>query len=391
MERHRVHPRFGHGAARLAIGTPPEATSLSGLARAPITGERAASLLPAATCAALVVGIALLTSLVTAPDASSPTPTLIVTRAWEAPPSPALAQPAPLPPREVAKRAPAPDVAPSTVAQRTPTPGPKVEAPSAPATGPKVEAPSAPAPRPFDPRSLVTSTAPSLPSLEASSPSRSTKIAAARPLGLPTAPRVADLALAVPRSDRTGRAPTAPTATPNTVAAATPRPRAASALPKASLEVASTSSGDAERRAFLASLEAGAASADRPVAAPTALPPVATSNAAAHAVREAALSGLAAEGWRAVPLEDLPDCRPAGRQDALKREILRASVGRASCSHPGGAYRFLETRNLNAFLMWSRTHPEAELAASGPRDACVVLERALRCLTGTPSKELEAR
>jgi len=108
-------------------------------------------------------------------------------------------------------------------------------------------------------------------------------------------------------------------------------------------------------------------------------------------VREATLELADAEGWFSVPLDALPDCRPAGRQDALKRRILRIAADRPQCAHAEGAYRFLETRNLNAFLMWSRSGNESPSPTSEPRDACVVLERALRCLEDTTSKELEAR
>lgn len=97
------------------------------------------------------------------------------------------------------------------------------------------------------------------------------------------------------------------------------------------------------------------------------------------------------ERWDEVPLDDLPDCTPSGRQDALKQQILRAVPFHRECSHPEGRYRFVQTRNLNAFLMWSHPNPDAPARRDGDRDACDVLEGALRCLVDASNEELSIR
>jgi hypothetical protein len=91
-------------------------------------------------------------------------------------------------------------------------------------------------------------------------------------------------------------------------------------------------------------------------------------------------SGPFGAGWEEVPLDALPDCSPPGRQDQLKQQILRRSAGRPVCAHPQGRYRFVETRNLGSFLMWTNSTPSAAHRANAPRDACEVLEAALHCL-----------
>jgi hypothetical protein len=96
------------------------------------------------------------------------------------------------------------------------------------------------------------------------------------------------------------------------------------------------------------------------------------------------------DGWYEVPLDELPACSPPERQDQLKKRILLATTAQRAreCSHQDGQYRFLETRNLNAFLMWSRTNPESAFAQRPARDVCDVLERALVCLEGASTKDL---
>jgi len=355
-----MHRRYGRGAARLPLGTPLEAESLSHLALTPAVGERIGSLAPGLGCLALALLVGSLASSVTAPTAPLDAPTMIVADAWDVPPDPIVAPPPP--PTAIVRNEPAPTAVPEPPAVSVPTP----------------EA----SPEPFDPRALVASRAVPIPETAAApAPSRTT---VSRPGGLPTA---RDLALAVPRSPRAGAVPVAATATRSSVPDV--------ARPIASGPATTTSETPAwdaieERRAFLAALEAEPASP--PAFAERALPAVATpTSAAARAVREAALDQLHAEGWEAVPLEDLPDCQPAGRQDALKRRILLAAAERPTCTHAEGAYRFLETRNLNAFLMGFRTVDTPTRTTSGPRNACEVLERALRCLEGTPSKEIESR
>ncbi|HEB90797.1 MAG TPA: hypothetical protein ENI85_14585 [Deltaproteobacteria bacterium] len=149
-----------------------------------------------------------------------------------------------------------------------------------------------------------------------------------------------------------------------------------------------------DRRAFLADVaafetrnpEIARAMAERP-------PVAAASHATDHPALRAFRSGPAhaQAGWREVPLDELPDCMPPGRQDLLKKRILLAAPSGRECSHRDGSYRFVETRNLGAFLMWSRTHPDRRGDPRPIRDACDVLEQALRCLEESSTKESNIR
>ncbi len=58
-----------------------------------------------------------------------------------------------------------------------------------------------------------------------------------------------------------------------------------------------------------------------------------------------------ADGIRGVRLESLPVCRSRNREDALKLQLLAEAGSRESCANDTGQYNFLETKNLNAFLM----------------------------------------
>ena len=146
---------------------------------------------------------------------------------------------------------------------------------------------------------------------------------------------------------------------------------------------------------FLASLGEGESSgqgAGSPPAKGAARPHVAAAAAIAvgRDVRDRVRQQARRDGWYEVPLEELPACSPPERQDQLKKRILLATAARRAreCSHPDGKYRFLETRNLNAFLMWSRTNPESASSQRPARDVCDVLERALVCLEGASTKDL---
>ena len=53
-----------------------------------------------------------------------------------------------------------------------------------------------------------------------------------------------------------------------------------------------------------------------------------------------------------VPLSSLAACMTDREEDALKLDVLEAISRPAECVSPAGRYRFVETKNLNAFLMW---------------------------------------
>jgi hypothetical protein len=76
-----------------------------------------------------------------------------------------------------------------------------------------------------------------------------------------------------------------------------------------------------------------------------------------------------------VALGTLAACVSDREEDRLKLAVMAAARGRAECASRGGRYRFVETKNLNAFLMWIE---RAE--SSPPGDRCVELGLALECL-----------
>jgi hypothetical protein len=80
---------------------------------------------------------------------------------------------------------------------------------------------------------------------------------------------------------------------------------------------------------------------------------------------------------RGVPLGSLAACRTDRLEDDLKQKVLAAVRNREECSSSAGHYRFVETKNLNAFLMWIERAPGR---AEG--DRCAELSYALSCLRG---------
>jgi hypothetical protein len=79
----------------------------------------------------------------------------------------------------------------------------------------------------------------------------------------------------------------------------------------------------------------------------------------------------------AVPLGSLAACATDREEDQRKMALLTAVRGRTECSSAAGRYRFVETKNLNAFLMWIERAPNRPAV-----DRCVELRLALECLGG---------
>ncbi len=76
-----------------------------------------------------------------------------------------------------------------------------------------------------------------------------------------------------------------------------------------------------------------------------------------------------------VPLASLAACLSDREEDALKRRLVAAVMRQRECVSGAGTYRFVETKNLNAFLM------TIERAAGRPvADRCVELSYALECV-----------
>ncbi len=76
-----------------------------------------------------------------------------------------------------------------------------------------------------------------------------------------------------------------------------------------------------------------------------------------------------------VPLGSLSACRTDREEDSLKLALVAAAKAQTECTSSAGTYRFVETKNLNAFLMWINRAPGRHVA-----DRCVELKHALECL-----------
>lgn len=85
---------------------------------------------------------------------------------------------------------------------------------------------------------------------------------------------------------------------------------------------------------------------------------------------------------RGASLGSLSACRTDAEEDLLKQRLLASVETQVSCKSDAGTYRFLETKNLNAFLMWVERSPERAEA-----NRCHELRYAIACLAGRHGKE----
>jgi hypothetical protein len=76
-----------------------------------------------------------------------------------------------------------------------------------------------------------------------------------------------------------------------------------------------------------------------------------------------------------VPLGRLAPCASRSEEDSLKQRVIASANAQGTCASDAGAYRFVESRNLNAFLMLIRRNPHREVA-----NRCEELRFALECL-----------
>lgn len=88
---------------------------------------------------------------------------------------------------------------------------------------------------------------------------------------------------------------------------------------------------------------------------------------------------------RSVSLASLADCRSEDREDSLKEKLLASVQVQVECNSGAGTYHFVETKNLNAFLMWIERNPERQ-----PTNRCGELELALDCLALARNVERES-
>ena len=374
-----VHRRFGRGAGRLRLGRPANVPGLTRSATAPSFLGR---MLQAAPLLALLLSPILLGD---SPQPAEPDPQLASTRA---------VQPEPTRLRLLEPTLPGPNLARPATAE-VPTPPPAEEArrsalriASTP-TAPQAESTAAgrPARLPID---ALLPSAPSVPAdfdtPNASTPRRATR----RPsLGgaAPVSEAIASLAPGPARRSPESFATT--TGTTPDAGAQRVRPGSRAGKQPSAIPTPADSSALRARSEFLTALTREAEERIAPAARNEVPPAVAARSAASRAIENTLTSQFEGAGWASVPLDELPDCSPPGRQDALKRAVLRAAHGRQACARDDAEFRFLQTRNLNAFLMWSRPETDALRRSNPKADACDVLERALWCLEGVPTKELD--
>ncbi len=178
-------------------------------------------------------------------------------------------------------------------------------------------------------------------------------------------------------------------ATPFAAARTKSRPNVQVAAATAAIPVTTESTSVARSARVNAPVQAttrGRRSADDLGLAPAALAPAAPERqptatptpsrvARAEAPSAPSRGGDAREGMRGVPLGSLASCVSDRQEDLLKQQVLAAVRNREACVSSHGTYRFVETKNLNAFSMW------IERAAGRPAsDRCAELTHALACL-----------
>jgi hypothetical protein len=77
-----------------------------------------------------------------------------------------------------------------------------------------------------------------------------------------------------------------------------------------------------------------------------------------------------------VALGSLAACISPRSEDLLKGRLVGLVGARVQCESPAGRYHFVQTRNLNAFLMRIERSPHRK-----PGDRCAELTFALDCLS----------
>lgn len=275
------------------------------------------------------------------PEPEELLPPAVAEREPPAPPTPELEQPAPpAPPRP--HRA-LPSIA--SIASIAPPPPP----PALPATEPvRPEAPPPTRPRP-DVRidSLARAPAPPPPPSAPRVP---------RPAAEPAPPRPG-FALAMPAAPLPAAGRSAPPPQLSSRAAAPrPEPGTRSARPGRLALAPLPGVGAAAPGGTGAPGDSGRVSRETPAAAPP--------RAEASEPR-----------LRGVPLGSLAACVSDRREDELKLRLMAERGDAGECASAAGHYRFVETRNLNAFLIWVERAPSRRAA-----DRCVELSLALECL-----------
>jgi hypothetical protein len=78
-----------------------------------------------------------------------------------------------------------------------------------------------------------------------------------------------------------------------------------------------------------------------------------------------------------VPLGNLSACVSDREEDRLKQAVVAAVTTQKECASRAGTYRFVETKNLNSFLMWIDGTSSRSIG-----DRCDELRHAIECLQG---------
>ncbi len=249
-------------------------------------------------------------------------------------------------------------------------PSPRVDPLAAPAEPPAIEVPRWRAARertsrPATGAAPIPTLAPAAPLVQPSAPSLST-VRSERPTHRPE-----------PRRGPMPKLDTA-LAAPAYIASSSPATRARRSLPSEAPRPMPTLSARE-----LALPAAGRSSAPAVPASPASSTSRSTR---APAARSAKRSGRRGRRLRGVPLGSLAACVSDREEEALKQRLIAAVTTQSECTSEAGRYRFLETRNLNAFLM------TVERAASrAEADRCTELAYALDCVVGSTRRASSRR
>jgi hypothetical protein len=243
------------------------------------------------------------------------------------------------------------------------------------------------APRPNAPRNTPKPAAPAAPRFDSeptTAPRPTFRVVVSRPMvgdrakvlpGLAPAPRqpAAPTSAPAPRQNRASaprlnpsRSQRPPTPALAPVTAPTTKPQARAAATRLTRESPRT-----PQRAVRRPAAEVARTSSRPSATPTKL--------ASRASRTAPATSTGPSGRRpgvsGVPLGDLAACVTDREEDRLKQAVVAAVKTQKECVSGKGTYQFIETKNLNAFLMWIERPPSRVV-----EDRCAELHYALECL-----------
>ena len=160
-------------------------------------------------------------------------------------------------------------------------------------------------------------------------------------------------------------------------AAASPVIATASPAPSARLErpIAVAANTDPSRKKRVDIGSAPAALAPRTPAPVAVTPAPSRVTARTEAVAERSRGSDPEMSLQGVSLGSLASCVSDREEDLLKQRVLAAVRNRGTCESSLGTYRFVETKNLNAFSMWIERS-----SGRGASDRCVELTHALACL-----------